>query len=202
MSRAFVVLEAGPSGETSDEWPAPLPGATNTLGAHAATDLASASMPEDVAVEIFRRAIDNVTRELFAERARPAPDDEDLVLLLRRRSPLWVDLGDPGASAHEVIPLPDGSVLVRTTWNVVAREDLALVLAEWHEAWTDEHDDPRGVPSFAAVRLEQVRAASSYDDVLARLGDETVFVVPRSLSELGVATVPLDELLGFGASDE
>lgn len=163
---------------------------------------AAVAMTEARASEILQRALDEIARDVFANAARPEPGDDDVVLLLRRRTPLSIDVAEPGASAHELVVLSDGSALIRTTWSVTARDELALVLAEWHAEWHAEHDDPRGVPSFVAARLGSARAAASYDDALARIGEEIAFIVPRSLSESGVAKLPLGRILGLLSGDE
>jgi hypothetical protein len=83
---------------------------------------------------------------------------------------------------NEQLVLPDGTFVVRTD----VRGDtgmIAMALAEDARAWLDEHRDPRGVPCFRCRRLEQLADASSYEDVLARLGDEATFITPRSLQD-------------------
>jgi hypothetical protein len=108
---------------------------------------------------------------------------EAVVLLLKRTTPL-VLVGDMEHDVNDVTTLADGTAVVHTTAVIAAREMVALRLAEEHAAWTAEHDDARGVPSFGAGHLEAIRGAATYDAALAILGDEVVFLEPRSIDAL------------------
>jgi hypothetical protein len=106
-----------------------------------------------------------------------------VVLLLKRTTPL-VLVGDAEHDVNDVTTLADGTAVVHTTAVIAAREMVALRLAEEHAAWTSEHDDARGIPSFGASHLEAIEGAASYEAALAALGDEVVFLEPRSLDAL------------------
>lgn len=106
-----------------------------------------------------------------------------VVLLLKRTTPL-VLVGDAEHDVNDVTTLADGTAVIHTTAVIAAREMVALRLAEEHAAWASEHDDARGIPSFGASHLDAIEGAATYDAALAALGDEVVFLEPRSLDAL------------------
>ena len=74
----------------------------------------------------------------------------------------------------ELYELADGARVVCT--NCVKGDEVLSALAVPLREWADEHDDPRGVPSFSSNDLNRVDGARSYDDALGRLGPWVVFL--------------------------
>lgn len=174
-------------------------GASNTLGAHAFADLADVSAlisTAEGAHAFFSAAVDRLMRDMLTKSERREPDDDDVVLAVRRRSPLLIAVEHPDSGVHEVTTLPDGTHIIRTTFSSACREEIAVLLAEFHTDWVAEHDDERGVPCFAAEHLGRVRGAPGYVALLERAGGDVEFLVPRTLMEIGVPLLPLDKLLG------
>lgn len=99
---------------------------------------------------------------------------ENLVLLVRRKTELDIDEDD----VEDAFRLDDGSIALHTYVPVASRSALVAELAGPRAAWVAEHDDPRGVPTFESVHLDDLTDVTSYDDVLERLGDHVTFVKP------------------------
>jgi hypothetical protein len=106
-----------------------------------------------------------------------------VVLLVKRTTPL-VLVGDAENDVNDVTTLADGTAVIHTTAVIAARDMVALELAEQHASWVSEHDDARGVPSFGASHLDEIEGAATYEAAIAALGDEVVFLEPRSLDAL------------------
>ncbi|MEP7122720.1 MAG: hypothetical protein ABJE95_17480 [Byssovorax sp.] len=108
---------------------------------------------------------------------------DGVVVLLQRTTPLVLtDTAED--DVNDVVTLADGTVAIHTTAVVAAREMVALRLAEEHADWVAEHHDARGVPSFGASHLDAIEGAATYEAALAALGDEVVFLKPKSIDEL------------------
>lgn len=102
-------------------------------------------------------------------------DEEGLVVLLRAGAPLAAfDLD--GFVLGDVAALEDGTVVVPTVYTPLARELVALRLAEDFGALAAEPVDPRGVPACTTSDLDAVAEARTYDDALRALGDRVVFL--------------------------
>ncbi len=122
-----------------------------------------------------------------------------LVLLVKRTTPL-VLVGDAENDANELVTLADGTAVIHTTSAVAGGSMMAFQLAESHADWVAEHDDARGVPSFGARHLDTIRDAATYDAALAVLGDDVVFLQPRSLDGIRVEKkAKLRKLFGEGS---
>lgn len=103
-------------------------------------------------------------------------DEEGLVVLLRAAAPLAAKLDLDGFALGDVAALDDGTALVPTVYTPLARDLVALRLAEDYAALAAEPVDPRGVPACTTSDLEALAEARTYDDALRALGDRVVFL--------------------------
>lgn len=169
----------------------------NTLAGHASADLeearlhlesmrdANGALTEEGLAELVLRSVERAHAE---QSAPPSPSEEDLVLLVKRRSTLTVRV-DPADDVHHVAELTDG-LLIRTIWpHSSSRDEAEVLLAECYVTWLEEHDDSRGVPCFRAEHLSHVSRSSSYEEALAHLGEATSFLVPRPLASEGSSSL-------------
>jgi hypothetical protein len=138
---------------------------------------------EEAHQAILNAAVQRVMHEMLANPAPKSPEPTDLVLLVRRKTPLAIDVTVPDGGVHQVCVLEDGSTLIRTTFDAACRAHVEVLLAEWHTNWVDEHDDERGVPSFVAEWLQSAMEATSYEASLSSARD-VVFLRPRWLQAL------------------
>lgn len=104
---------------------------------------------------------------------------DDVVLLVRRRTPLEIAPGHRAPDAYAVHTLPDGSALVHTTWTMQDKDDFFRVLDLNHRDWIEDHDDVRGIAVLRGSQLEVARAATSYEDALYVLGADVTFMPSR-----------------------
>jgi hypothetical protein len=112
------------------------------------------------------------------------PDAFDtVVVLVKRTSPLTL-VEEMDHDVNEVTTLADGTAVIHTTSAAMARDRVALGLAEEHAAWVSEHDDARGIPSFGSVHLDAIRGAATYEAAVATLGEAVVFLQPTSIDAI------------------
>lgn len=114
-------------------------------------------------------------------------DEEGLVVLLRGGAPLAAALDLDGFALGDVAALDDGTAVVPTVYTPLARELVALRLAEDLAGLVGaagERVDPRGVPACTTSDLDRLADAHSYDDALAALGDRAVFLDLRAARAL------------------
>jgi hypothetical protein len=112
------------------------------------------------------------------------PDAFDTVVVLVKRTSPLVLVEEMDHDVNDVTTLADGTAVIHTTSAAMARDRVALGLAEEHAAWVAEHDDARGIPSFGAVHLDAIRGAATYEAALATLGEAVVFLQPRSIDAI------------------
>ncbi len=120
------------------------------------------------------RMIEDVQKQVMAALGLAGATDagDHVVVLVKRKTELDVDEDDV-ADAYR---LDDGAVALHTLVPLASRESLVADLRAARAGWVAEHDDPRGVPTFVSALLDDLTDVTSYDEVLARLGDKVTFV--------------------------
>lgn len=103
------------------------------------------------------------------------PSEDTVVVLVKRKTELEVDEDE----VVDAYLLEDGSVALETFVPLASRDDLAAELRGPRAAWIEEHEDPRGVPTFSSVHLESLEDVGQYEAVLEVLGDEVTFLRVR-----------------------
>lgn len=179
--------------EAGGVWISPTgPGAVEAEGLleKLAASLQFGASPHDLAsaVSAFQKNVFEALGlgDLGAAGALEEDDEEGLVLLLRGAAPLAeaTDLED--FALGDVAALADGTAVVPTVYTPLAKELVALRLAEDFAALV-AHADPRGVPSCTTSELDALTDAHTYDDALLALGDRVVFLdlaAARALSDV------------------
>jgi hypothetical protein len=128
---------------------------------------------------VLVRELERMLRQV----ARTDADFDTLVIMVRRQTPLVIEVG-PASDVQDAYQLGDDAVVVHTSWLVSARGTFRRRLGDDLARWVIEHDDRRGVPCLRAGKLEIARAGASYEDALHLLGEHVTWLsVPDPLAE-------------------
>lgn len=176
-----AVVEAASGGGVWIEATAPSePAAGGDLLGKLAASLQFGASPHDLAsaVSAMQKSVLDALGlgGLGGDGALEDDDEEGLVVLLRAAAPLAAKLDLDGFALGDVAALDDGTALVPTVYTPLARDLVALRLAEDYAALAAEPVDPRGVPACTTSDLEALAEARTYDDALRALGDRVVFL--------------------------
>jgi hypothetical protein len=125
-------------------------------------------------ISYTRTVLDRELDRMQAQVLRTEVDDDRLVVLFARSSPLAAD--QRKAFEGNLHVLADGAVLVRTPWIMSSRDRVTGKVVGEHTELLTEHDDPRGIPCFPSACIARVATSSSYEAAIRQLGDLVVFL--------------------------
>lgn len=136
----------------------------------------SSGAPELATPFSAAKLLEDVQKQLMGAMGLASrPNEDTVVLLLRRKTELAVDEDE----VVDAYLLEDGSVALETFVPLASRDDLAAELRGPRAAWIAEHDDARGVPTFSSAHLESLEDVGAYEAVIEALGDEVTFLRVR-----------------------